>query len=353
MHYKAPKGTYDIYPNAKTPVYNITHWNLIENALKRVTSLHGYEEIRTPHFEETQLFLRTSGETSDIVSKEMYTFTDKGKRSLTLRPEGTAAIVRALMQNSILESKGEHKYFYTGSFFRYDRPQAGRYREFHQCGVEIFNDFSPESDVEVISTFCSLLSELTITDTILKINSLGSQNSRASYISALKSYLENTKDALSEDSKNRLEKNPLRILDSKDPNDQEIIKSAPLISEFITEKERVHFERVQELLTSIGICYEVTPTLVRGLDYYSDTVFEVHSPHLGAQSSLGGGGRYDKLLPLMGCKDVGATGFAAGIERLILAKNISSPSHAKKGCYIIPLDASSINVAFSLTDTIR
>lgn len=353
MHYKAPKGTYDIYPHAKTPTSNITHWKLIENALEKITSLHGYEEIRTPHFEETQLFLRSSGETSDIVAKEMYTFTDKGNRSLTLRPEGTAAIVRSLQQNSILESKGEHKYFYSGAFFRYDRPQAGRYRQFHQCGVEIFNDFSPESDVEVIATFCSLLDELEIKDTILKINSLGSQNSREQYIDALKMYLKDKKEDLSEDSKARLEKNPLRILDSKNVNDQYIIKDAPIITSFLTEDEKTHFERVQELLTSIGIHFEVTPTLVRGLDYYSDTVFEIHSPHLGAQSSLGGGGRYNNLLPLMGCKPVGATGFAAGIERLILAKNQSILNPARSGCYIIPLDEVSKDTAFILTNTLR
>ncbi len=356
MKYSAPKGTFDILPEAIRPD---TKWRLVhrytylEEVLRKTSLDYGFQEIRTPIFERTELFTRSSGENSDIVSKEMYTFEDKAKRLMSLRPEGTAPVIRALVDNQMQDAG---KYFYIGPYFRYDRPQAGRFRQFHQYGVEAVGDPTPEQDVEVIDLIMEIYRRLGIQELTLLINSIGDKESRAKYVTALKEFLQPHLSTLSEESQARFENNPLRILDTKNAKEQELLKSAPSITDFLSEKSKAHFDRVLKWLDKLDISYVVTPNLVRGLDYYTETVFEVTSNVLGAQNSIGAGGRYDGLMRELGGKDLPGMGFATGIERILNTmdgQNAHFPEAPHPSCYIIPMTESAREKLFPLAFALR
>lgn len=306
------RGTKDLLPG------EIEKWQFLEQKIREVTQKYGYREIRTPLFEKTEVFSRSIGESTDIVNKEMYTFTDKGGESITLRPEKTAALVRSVIQNNLTHEISTLRLWYFGPFFRYERPQKGRLRQFHQFGAECIASANPEADAEIILLANHFINQLGINDFILQINSLGNDQSRANYRSELIKYLKIHASELSEESQTRLESNPLRVLDSKDPRDQKVIESAPVIIDFLDEESKSHFDKVRHLLDTNNINYTIEPKLVRGLDYYCHTVFEFRSNALGAQDAFGGGGRYDGLFQQLGGKSTPAVGFAMGVERLIL-----------------------------------
>lgn len=308
------RGTKDILPA------EISEWHFLEDVFKRVTSQFGFKEIRTPVFEQTEVFSRGIGEGTDVVGKEMYTFSDKGGESITLRPEMTAAVVRSVMQHSLLHDTPTLRLWYSAPFFRYERPQKGRQRQFHQFGAECIGSPNPESDAEVILLAATVLKEIGITDYTLALNSLGNKSSREKYRTELISFLKSRLHELSEDSRNRLEKNPLRVLDSKHPSDREATQDAPSIVEFLDEESTAHFKSVQAILKAAEVDFSLQPRLVRGLDYYNHTVFEFLTTKLGSQDALGGGGRYDPLFAQLGGKDTPAVGFALGLERLLLLR---------------------------------
>ncbi|MCL2040339.1 MAG: histidine--tRNA ligase [Bacteroidetes bacterium] len=306
------RGTKDILPA------DVNKWQELENIARKVSNQFGYQEIRTPIFEKTEVFSRGVGDNTDIVNKEMYTFADRSGESLTLRPEQTASLVRSVIQNNLITENTPTRLFYIGSYFRYERPQKGRFREFHQYGIECINSPYPESDVEVILLAINFIKRLGITDYKLKLNSIGNTETRNKYKTALTDYLQQNKHNLSNESQARIETNTLRVLDSKNNNDIEIIASAPSILDYLDNESNEHFNKVKEILDIANINYEITPTLVRGLDYYSHTVFEFQSTYLGAQDAFGGGGRYNNLFSQLGGKDIPSVGFAMGIERLLL-----------------------------------
>ncbi len=293
-------------------------WQKLENAVKQVVSAYGYNEVRMPIVEETNLFSRAVGEETDVVSKEMYTFEDRNGDSLTLRPEGTAGCVRACIQNSLI-NRDEQRLWYMGPMFRHERPQKGRYRQFHQCGVEVFGLDGPDVDAELIMMTARLWRELGIDKHVrLELNSIGSLDDRASYRTALVAFLEQHIDVLDDDCKRRMHTNPLRVLDTKNPDVQAILGDAPRLSEYLGEESKAHFAGLCELLDAAGIEYTVNERLVRGLDYYNRTVFEWITESLGSQGTVCGGGRYDGLVEQLGGKDTPAVGFAMGLERLVL-----------------------------------
>ena len=293
-------------------------WQKVENAVKNVVSAYGYNEVRMPIVEETNLFSRAVGEETDVVSKEMYTFDDRNGDSLTLRPEGTAGCVRSCIQNSLI-NRDEQRLWYMGPMFRHERPQKGRYRQFHQCGVEVFGLDGPDVDAELIMMTARLWRELGIDKHVrLELNSIGSQEDRVSYRTALVAFLEQHIDVLDEDCKRRMHTNPLRVLDTKNPDVQAILGDAPRLSEYLGEESKQHFAGLCELLDAVGIEYQVNERLVRGLDYYNRTVFEWITDSLGAQGTVCGGGRYDGLVEQLGGKATNAVGFAMGLERLVL-----------------------------------
>jgi histidyl-tRNA synthetase len=343
MKYSIAKGVFDILPKDPTPDsdWRLSHlWQFVEGEIHKLAKSYGYREIRTPIFERSELFVRGVGESSDIVTKEMYTFEDKAKRLMTLRPEGTASVMRAFVEKRLDQQIGCQKLYYIGPMFRYERPQAGRFRQHQQFGVEAIGDPSPEQDVEVIDLLCELFRRLKLQNLTVMLNSVGDAKAREEYRGALRSFLQPHFEALSEESKIRFEKNVLRILDSKDPNDQKALKGAPSILDFISEEAKEHLEKVQMLLKKIGISYVLTPNLVRGLDYYTQIVFEVTSGELGAQNAIGAGGRYDGLISLLGGPDLPAVGFAAGLERIIqtmLKQNVPIPPPPKSQLFLIPL----------------
>ncbi len=306
------RGTKDILPN------EIGKWHKIENVFREVSNLFGYKELRTPIFEKTEVFSRSIGDNTDIVNKEMYTFEDKGGESITLRPEMTAALVRSVIQNKLLEQSPLLRLWYFGPFFRYERPQKGRLRQFHQYGAECLGSPYPESDKEMILLAEYIISSCGIKKYKLLINSLGTSECRAYYRQTLVNYFEQYRMDLSEDSCIRLNTNPLRILDSKDERDISIISNAPNIMDFLDSPSRKHFDEVINFLEFSNIEFTISPQLVRGLDYYCHTVFEFQSEQLGAQDSFGGGGRYDGLFEQLGGQSTPAVGFAMGVERLIL-----------------------------------
>ena len=309
---QAIRGMNDILPN-QTPV-----WQYLEDTVKHVLAAHGYAEIRMPILEPTQLFKRSIGEVTDIVEKEMYTFEDRNGDSLTLRPEGTASCVRAAQQHSLLHDQLQ-RFWYTGPMFRHERPQKGRYRQFYQIGVETFGMQGPDIDAELILMSAHLWQALGIDQAVtLELNSLGGSAERALYKNALVEYLEERKDQLDEDSQRRLLSNPLRILDSKNPNTQTVLEDAPTLSDFISEEDKAHFETIKLLLDRANVPYRINPKLVRGLDYYGKTVFEWVTDALGAQGTVCAGGRYDGLVEQLGGKPTPAVGFAMGVERLLL-----------------------------------
>ncbi|HEX5757946.1 MAG TPA: histidine--tRNA ligase [Thermoanaerobaculia bacterium] len=308
---RSVKGTRDLLP-PETAV-----WAAVENVARRVFTAYGYGEVRTPVLEETDLFVRGVGATTDIVGKEMYTFRDKKGRSLTLRPENTAPVVRAFVEHGMHQLPAPVKLFYIGPQFRYERPQAGRYRQFHQIGAELLGDPAPEADVEVILMLMRFLRELRFTDLVVLLNTVGDQASRAVYGEALRDFLRPHAEELGEDSRRRLETNPLRLLDTKDPRERELLAAAPALSEFLSAQCRAHFECVTVALSEAGVPFEIEPRLVRGLDYYTETVFEIAAEGLGAQNAVVGGGRYDGLVAELGGPDVPGVGFAIGEDRLI------------------------------------
>ncbi len=293
-------------------------WQKLENTVKNVISAYGYNEVRMPIVEETNLFSRAVGEETDVVSKEMYTFDDRNGDNLTLRPEGTAGCVRSCIQNSLI-NRDEQRLWYMGPMFRHERPQKGRYRQFHQCGVEVFGLNGPDVDAELIMMTARLWRELGIDKHVrLELNSIGSQEDRADYRTALVAFLEQHIDVLDEDCKRRMHTNPLRVLDTKNPDIQAILGDAPRLSEYLGEESKAHFAGLCELLDAAGIEYTVNERLVRGLDYYNRTVFEWITESLGAQGTVCGGGRYDGLVEQLGGKPTPAVGFAMGLERLVL-----------------------------------
>ncbi len=330
----APRGTYDLLPPASTLRAGL------EARMRDVATSFGYGEIRTPIFEATELFERGVGEGTDIVEKEMYTFVDKGERRMTLRPEFTAPVVRAALEHKLFAA-GPQRFFYLGPIFRYERPQKGRYRQPHQFGVECYGYSEPEADVEVIALAWQIVRSHKIADARLQLNSIGDVACRDRYREALLSFLRPLAPTLSEDSQRRLERNPLRVLDSKDPRDGEAVKNAPRMLEHLCDPCREHFGAVRALLDALAIPYDVNPQIVRGLDYYTRTVFEIVSNSLGAQSTVCGGGRYDNLVASLGGPSVPAVGFAMGIERfeMILSAAGAAPEAMRRGVQAIALGA--------------
>jgi histidyl-tRNA synthetase len=344
------RGTKDILPG------EIEKWQFLEKKIREVTKKYSYNEIRTPIFEKTEVFSRSIGENTDIVNKEMYTFTDKGNESLTLRPEQTAALVRSVIQNNLTHEVSTLRLWYFGPFFRYERPQKGRLRQFHQFGAECIASPNPEADVEIILLADYLIKNLGIENYEIQINSLGNEASRMVYKDELIKYLQTHKDELSFDSKNRLESNPLRILDSKDEGDIKIIENSPNILEYLDDESRLHFDKVIELLKITGVKYNLQPRLVRGLDYYCHTVFEFKSSYLGAQDAFGGGGRYDGLFSQLGGKSTPAVGFAMGIERLLLIlESINALKNINNNCdvYVVCGNEKIYNSAIVITEKLR
>ncbi|HEY9811191.1 MAG TPA: histidine--tRNA ligase [Halomicronema sp.] len=327
---QALRGTRDILPD------EIGYWQGLEATARDILHRAGYREIRTPIFEETALFERGIGEATDVVGKEMYTFKDRGDRSTTLRPEGTAGVVRSYIENKLFGQGGVQRLWYTGPMFRYERPQAGRQRQFHQIGVEVLGSSDPRADVEVIAIATDLLQTLGLKNLNLALNSVGNRQDRLQYRQALVDYLTPFKDSLDTDSQDRLTRNPLRILDSKDKRTQEIAVNAPSILDYLGEDSRRHFDKVQQLLTDLAISYTLNPRLVRGLDYYTHTAFEIQSDDLGAQATVCGGGRYDGLVAELGGPETPAVGWAIGLERLtILLQNLRKVPEVSVDFYIV------------------
>jgi histidyl-tRNA synthetase len=357
MSYKIPTGLFDILPEDPKELWRCSHvWNYVEMIIRMTAKEFGFQEIRTPIFERAEVFTRSSGESSDIVSKEMYLFKDKGDRLMALRPEGTAPVMRSFIENNLSNQGGFHKFFYICPMFRYDRPQAGRYRQHHQFGVEAIGNRSPEQDAEVIDLLHTLLKRLGLGNLNVQINCIGDKAVRDKFTESLRDYLKPHFNDLSEDSQKRLETNPLRILDSKNEKDRQIVANAPSILDFISEESKSHFRAVQEKLASIGIPFNVDPLLVRGLDYYNEVVFEVTTSDIGAQSSLGGGGRYDGMLKMMKGPDLPAAGFGSGLERIIqtvIKQGAYIPEKDRPTLYVIPIGDKATDFSFQLLHSLR
>lgn len=333
---KAITGTKDILP------VDISKWHYLEKLLRETFQLFNYKEIRTPIFEETALFARGIGEETDIVSKEMYTFKDRSETSITLRPENTAGVVRSFIEQSLGAQQSLNKLYYIGPMFRQERPQAGRLRQFHQFGAEALGSTSPLLDAEMVQIAYHILKNLGLKNLVVKINSLGIPEVRENYKNVLRDFLKDKKDNLSEESRKRFETNILRIFDSKIEVDQQIMKDAPLLIDYLDEQSKNDFEVVKNYLTKVGIPFEVDPALVRGLDYYTKTTFEIVSGSVGSQSALCGGGRYDLLVEELGGKATPGVGFAAGMERILLAceneKSLNLPQDSIDA-YLIRVDS--------------
>lgn len=343
---QSPRGTYDALPEQARRL------RFIEDTAARVLASYGYGEIRTPIFEHTDVFARHVGESTDIVTKEMYTFEDKGGESMTLRPEGTAAVVRAYYANGLKQHLPLKLCYIGAPMFRYERPQKGRFRQFHQIGVEIFGIASPWADVECIAAGVALMRALGLGDGLfVRLNTLGSPEDRAAYREKLTQHFSKNEAQLSGESRVRLHKNPLRILDSKEPEDQPFIASAPRTVDCLSAASAQHFATVQEGLTALGIPFEITPTLVRGLDYYTHTVFEIHGANLGAQSQVIGGGRFDGLIERMGGDAVPAVGWGCGVERLEMM--LAEQLEAKADIAILPLTAAAKMQAHKIAFALR
>jgi histidyl-tRNA synthetase len=309
---QAPRGTFDVLPE------EAARRDVVEAHARRILGAAGYRRIETPAFEATELFSRTVGEATDLVQKEMYTFTDAGGRSLTLRPEGTAPVCRAYLEHGMHKLPQPVKLWYLSSFFRAEAPQRGRYRQFWQVGAEVIGSAQPETDAELIVLLHELLDALGIRAR-LTLSSLGTPEARGEYREQLKAYLRAHSDRLSEDVRSRIELNPLRAFDSSDPATREVMADAPKLLDRLSAEDAEHFAEVRRLLDDAGLAYELDPTLVRGLDYYTRTLFEFSSADLGAQAGVGGGGRYDRLVGQLGGPDTPACGWAAGVERMLLA----------------------------------
>ncbi len=359
MDYTIAKGAFDLIPFEKDEEdkwRESSRWHYLEAVLRKTADDYGFKEIRTPIFERTELFVKSVGEGTDIVSKEMYTFIDKGERSLTLRPEGTAPSMRAFVEKKLYAQNGPYKYYYLGPMFRYERPQAGRYRQYHQFGAEALGNSSPEQDVELIDMMCEIYRRLGLKNLTLYINSVGDALTRVEYKKALAEYLTPFFNELSADSQERFSKNILRILDSKDPKDKQILVDAPTILDYLQPESKAHFEKVLKLLDVLNLSYTIQPSLVRGLDYYNKTVFEITSGELGAQNAIGGGGRYDGLTSTLGGPDLPAVGYATGLERLLqtmLKQNVPFPAPPYPFLFLIPLGDNGLQFCFQLLCQLR
>ncbi len=346
----APRGTKDILPD------RVGDWIYLEERIRDICARYGYLELRTPIFEHTELFRRGIGEGTDVVDKEMYTFLDKGGRSITLRPENTAAAVRAYLQNKLYADSSLVKLFYIGSMFRHDRPQAGRMREFHQFGVEALGEMSPAVDAEVILLAVDFLKSLGLQELKLSLNSVGCPKCRPLYRKALQDFFRDKLEHLCKDCKDRFERNPLRILDCKADADQDFMQEAPKVADSLCDDCRAHFEGVQSCLKSVGVEYELDARLVRGLDYYTKTAFEIKYAPLGAQSAVAGGGRYDGLVEEIGGSETPAVGFAVGMERVLLAlekQGLLPERKASAEVFVIALGEEAKLPAFRLLEELR
>ena len=349
MKFRSIKGTYDVLPDVSNK------WKSIESYIHKNLNRAGYNEIRTPIFENTELFKRSVGSDSDVVSKEMYSWIDQGGTDLTLKPEYTASVVRSYIQNNLGASLPVSKLYYIGDLFRRERPQKGRYRQFRQFGIEAIGSKYPEQDSEVISIAYNLITGLGINDITLKLNSIGSSETRKNYKQALLKFLKPKYDQLSETSRNRFDSNPLRILDTKNKSEIELLKKAPKITEYLSKEDDLHFTEVKTYLNDLSIPFTLDTNLVRGLDYYTRTTFEIASNTLGAQDAICGGGRYDKLVGSLGGKPSPAVGFAAGLERLLLAmgdKNELANKEIKK-IYLIGLGDKARSTMMKILNNIR
>ena len=345
-----PKGTKDVLPEQSYK------WQFVENTAREVAKVFNLKEIRTPVFEHTELFQRGVGETTDVVTKEMYTFEDKGGRSITLKPEGTAGVARSFIENGLVNSPLPLKSFYITPCYRYERPQAGRLREFHQFGIEVFGSPEPDTDAEVIFAASTFLDKLGIKDTRLEINSLGCKTRRAEYNKALKDYFRPHLDNVCATCRERFDKNPLRMIDCKEEGCKKITANAPKILDYLCPDCAAHFEKVKGYLTALGVDYTVNPDIVRGLDYYSRTVFEFVSTSIGAQGTVCGGGRYDGLISELGGGNVPAIGFAAGLERLILLMEntaVEFPEPTAPQIYLAGMDDITRLKAFEIANSLR
>ncbi|TCD20111.1 histidine--tRNA ligase [Pseudomonas sp. IC_126] len=352
---QAIRGMNDILP-AQTPV-----WRYLESAFARLLDSYGYSEIRLPILEFTDLFARGIGEGTDVVDKEMYTFLDRNEESLTLRPEGTAGCVRAVLEHGMTGGGQVQKLWYAGPMFRYEKPQKGRYRQFHQIGVEVFNQPGPDVDAELIVLTARLWKKLGMSDAVtLQLNSLGSSEARATYRDALVAYLQQHFEQLDEDSQRRLTSNPLRILDSKNAQTQALLADAPTLHDYLDDESRVHFEGLKARLEAAGIAYQINPKLVRGLDYYGRTVFEWVTDKLGSQGTVCAGGRYDGLVSQFGGKPTPGVGFAMGIERLVLLletlelvpEELNQPANAFICAFGEPAEIAALALAERLRDAL-
>lgn len=347
---KAIKGTKDVLPK------DVHKNQYIEATALDIASKFGYKEIRTPVFEHTELFQRGVGDTTDVVQKEMYTFDDKGGRSISLRPEGTAGAVRSFLENGLCNEALPQKVCYLTSCYRYEKPQAGRLREFHQFGVECFGTASPLADAEIIALAKSLFDTLGVKDLSLEINSIGCPKCRAEYHKALKEYFASRKDELCDTCKGRLDRNPMRILDCKSPICHEIAQGAPVVIDYLCDECKEHFEKVQKYLDAQNIEYKINPQIVRGLDYYTKTVFEFVSNSIGAQGTVCGGGRYDGLVEELGGQHTASLGFAMGLERLMLlmeAQGCEFPQAEKPDLFIVALGEKATLKALEIAKDMR
>jgi len=350
-HITAPRGTFDILPPESS------QWQALERIIDEVTTRFGYREIRTPMFESTEVFVKPIGEGTDIVDKEMYTFLDRGDRSITLRPELTAPVVRAVLEHNLLQTL-PLKLYYRGSIFRYERPQKGRYRQAHQWGVECFGVAGPEADAEIIALGLEVMRAVGITDYRLEITSLGCENCRKELRDALVTFLRRNAERLSETSRERLARNPLRILDSKDPIDIDILTQAPTMDAYLCKACQEHFATLRTLLESMGIRALHNPHIVRGLDYYTRTVFEISSSALGAQNSVCGGGRYDGLVKSMGGPQTPGVGLAMGMDRMLMLARGAGFGEPQDGrprldVVFVALDEESAYAAVPLMNSLR
>ena len=352
MKLQRPKGTVDILPGESEK------WQFVEATMRRVFATYRFSEIRTPLFEHYEVISRSVGDTTDIVTKEMYDFYDKGDRHVTLRPEGTAPVVRSYVENKKFapEVQKPFKVYYTGSMFRYERPQAGRLREFHQIGVENFGSKHPATDVETIAMAKAFFDQVGVKNIKLVINSLGDSETRERYREALIGYLEQHLDSLSDDSKRRLHENPLRVLDSKDKQDIAIVKDAPSILDFLTDASQQHLTDVKTMLESLNIAYTIDQNMVRGLDYYNDTIFEFMTEIKGKELTICGGGRYDSLVSYFGGPETPGFGFGIGVDRLLLIleeQGAPLPVAQPLDVYVVVLGASANVAALKLVQSLR
>lgn len=345
-----PRGTNDFLPG------DTERWHYLENLLREICNEYGYREIRTPIFEHTELFQRGVGETTDIVEKEMYTFLDRGERSITLRPEGTASTVRAYLEHKLFANPQPVKLYYLGPMFRYERPQAGRYRQFHQFGIEVFGSSNPAVDAEVISLALEIYCRLGLKGLEVHLNSVGCPNCRPQHRERLQEFLQKELSGLCKDCQGRYHKNPLRILDCKNPHCQEISSGAPTILQCLCSECREHFHDVQECLDLIGIKYVIDERLVRGLDYYTKTAFEIIVREIGAQSAICGGGRYDGLVESLGGQPTPGVGFALGMERIfptLKTQDIDIPVKNAMDIFIVTLGSEAGKKGFQLLTGLR